>query len=139
MKRKPDRVTLTNLMKIVIFMPNLRNIFRTIKPFLGRMQIEIDRNRQIIYFKKNGRTEIMTVNQLFDEIESIFTKAKPTVQTTMDPFCGGSIDHISPPNSRISPPGGSWLSNYDKPQTNPLGINDQALSEPARPPAAPHS
>lgn len=116
-------------------MPNLRNIFRTIKPFLGRMEVEIDRSRQLIYFKRNGRTEIMTVNQLFDEIESIFTKVRPSAQAaqnTFDPFGGGTID-------RISPPGGSWLSNCDKPQSNPLGFNDQALSEPARPLAAPHS
>lgn len=113
-------------------MPNLRNIFRTIRPFLGKMEVEIDRNRQLIYFKRNGRTEIMTINQIFDEIESIFTKARPAAPITLDPFGGGTID-------RIGPPGGSWLSNYDKPRTNPLGINDQALSEPARPLAASHS
>lgn len=121
-------------------MPNLRNIFRTIKPFLGKMEVEIDRKRQLIYFKRNGKTEIMNVNQLFDEIEGIFSKVRPSAPAapiTLDPFGGGSIDRISPPNSRICPPGGSWLSNYDKPQTNPLGINDQALSEPARPQAAP--
>jgi len=110
----------------------LRNIFRTIKPFLGKMDVEIDRNRQIIYFKRNGRTEIMTVNQLFDEIEIIFTKARPAAQVTLDPFGGGTID-------RISPPGCSWLSNYDKPRTNPLGNNGQALREPARPLAAQQS
>ncbi len=114
---------------------NLRNIFRSIKPFLGKMEVEIDRTRQLIYFKKNGRTEIMNVNQLFDEIESIFTKVRPSAPAapiTLDPFGGGTID-------RISPPGGSWLSNYGKPQTNPLGNNSQALRGPARPLAVPHS
>jgi len=121
-------------------MPNLRNIFRTIKPFLGKMEVEIDRTRQLIYFKRNGKTEIMNVNQLFDEIESIFTKIKPSAPAapiSLDPFGGGTIDRISPPGGRIGPPGGSWLSNYDKPQTNPLGNNHQALREPTRPLAAP--
>lgn len=111
---------------------NLKNIFRSIKPFLGKMNVEIDRNRQLIYFTKAGRTEILTVNQLFDEIESIFTKARPAAQITLDPRARGTID-------RISPPGGFWLSNYDKPQTNPLGNNGQAPREPARPLAASHS
>ena len=114
---------------------NLRNIFRSIKPFLGKMEVEIDRTRQLIYFKRNGKTEIMNVNQLFDEIESIFTKVRPSAPAapiTLDPFGGGTID-------RISPPGGSWLSNCDKPRSNPLGINDQALRGPARPLAVPHS
>ena len=101
----------------------LRNIFRSIKPFLGKIDIEIDRNRQLIYFTKADKTEILTVNQLFDEIESIFSKAKPA-QTTLDPFGGGTIDRIKPP----------WLSNCSKPVTTPLS---QALTEPARPLPAP--
>ena len=103
------------------------------------MDIEIDRTRQLIYFKRNGSTEIMNVNQLFDEIESIFAKAKPSAPATQrqpDLFGGGPIDRISPPDGHIDPPDGSWLSNYDKPQTNPLS---QALREPARPLAASHS
>ena len=116
-------------------MPNLRNIFRTIKPFLGKMEVEIDRNRQLIYFKRNGKTEIMNVNQLFDEIEGIFSKARSSA-STLDPFGGGTIDRISPPGGPYS---GSWLPNCGKPQTNPLGNNDQALREPARTLAAPQS
>jgi len=112
---------------------SFRTIFRTVKPFLGKIEVRIDRARQLIYFKRNGRTEILTVDQLFDEIESIFTKIRPSApaaQTTLDPFGGGTID-------RIMPPDGSWLSNCGKPRTNPLGNNDQALREPARPLAAP--
>ena len=120
-------------------MPNLRNIFRTIKPFLGKMEVEIDRNRQLIYFKRNGKTEIMNVNQLFDEIEGIFSKVRPSAPAapiTLDPFGGGSIDRISPPGGPYS---GSWLPNCGKPRSNPLGNNHQALREPARPLAAPKS
>lgn len=93
----------------------LRHIFQMIKPFLGALDVKIDRTRQIITFKKNGQVETLTVNQLYDEIESIFTKAKPAVQTTLDPFGGGTINRIEAP----------WLSDYSKPAANPLG---QALT-----------
>lgn len=93
----------------------LRHIFQMIKPFVGALDVTIDRTRQIITFKKNGQVETLTVNQLFDEIENIFSKAKPAAQITLDPFGGGTIDRIE----------GSWLSNHSKPITNPLG---QALN-----------
>ncbi|MBA7523269.1 hypothetical protein ES705_15392 [subsurface metagenome] len=104
----------------------LRNIFRVIKPFLGALDVNIDRTRQIITFKRDGESQTLTVDQLYDEIESIFSKAKPAAQTTLDPFGGGTID-------RITLPGSSWLSDCSSPVTNPLGL---ALTEPARPLAA---
>ena len=91
---------------------------------MGDIDVKIDRRRQIITFKRNGQAETMTVAQLFDEIESTFSKARPPAQTTLDPFGGGTIDRTGPP----------WLSNCSKPVTNPLC---QALTEPARPLAAP--
>jgi len=93
-----------------------------VKPFLGALDVKIDRRRQIITFERDGRSETLTVDQLYDEIEGIFSKARPA-QTTLDPFGGGTIDRIEPP----------WLSNCSKPVTNPLG---QALTEPGRPLAA---
>ena len=93
---------------------NLKYIFKAIRPFLGDLDVRIDRRRQIITFQKNGQTETMTVNQLFDEIESL-SKAKPAAQTTLDPFGSGTIDRIE----------GFWLSDCNKPVTNPLG---QALT-----------
>ena len=105
----------------------LKYIFRAIRPFLGAVDVTIDRRRQIITFHKGSQSETMTVAQLFDEIEGIFSKARPAAQTTLDPFGGGTIDRISPP----------WLSNCNKPRTNPLGNNHQALTEPAKPLAAP--
>ena len=101
----------------------LRSIFRVMKPFLGALDVNIDRTRQIITFKRDGQSETLTVDQLYDEIESIFSKAKPVAQTTLDRF-GATIDRINPP----------WLSNCSKPVTNPLGL---ALTESARPLAAP--
>jgi len=98
----------------------LRNILRSVRPFLGKLDVEIDRNRQLIYFNKAGKTEILTVNQLFDEIESIFTKAQPAAQTTLDPFGGGSIDRIEAP----------WLSNCNKPVANPLSLAQRADKAP---------
>jgi len=102
----------------------LRSIFRVIKPFLGALDVTIDRRRQIITFHKDNQSETMTVAQLFDEIESIFSKARPATQTTLDPFGGGTIDRIEAP----------WLSNCSKPVTNPLY---QAPTEAARPLTAP--
>lgn len=93
----------------------LRNIFRMVKPFLGALDVKIDRTRQIITFKKNGQVETLTVDQLFDEIEGIFSKSRPAAQTTLDPFGGGTINRIEAP----------WLSDCSKPVTNPLG---QALT-----------
>jgi len=106
---------------------NLRFIFGVIKPFLGVLDLKIDRTRQIITFKRDGQTETLTVDQLFDEIERMFSSAKPAAQVTLDPFGGGTID-------RITLPGSSWLSDYNKPAANPLG---QALTEPGRPLSAP--
>lgn len=97
----------------------LRYIFRAIKPFLGGLDVKIDRRRQIITFKRNGQAETLTVNQLFDEIETIFSKAQPTAQTTLDPF-GGGIDRIEAP----------WLSNCNKPVANPLGQAQRAGKAP---------
>lgn len=87
----------------------LRIIFRMIKPFLGALDVNIDRTRQIITLKKNGQVETLTVDQLYDEIESIFSGARPAVQTTLDPFGGGTIDRIE----------GFWLPNYSKPAQIP--------------------
>ena len=101
----------------------LRTIFRMVKPFLGALDVKIDRRRQIITFERDGRSETLTVDQLYDEIEGIFSKARPA-QTTLDPFGSGTIDRIEP----------TWLSNCGKPVASPLG---QALTEPARPLAAP--
>ena len=105
----------------------LRFIFRAIRPFLGDLDLKIDRRRQIVTFKRDGHTETLTVDQLFDEIESIFSKARPATQTTLDPFGGGTIDRITPPER-------SWLSDYNKPVLNPLF---QAPTEPGRPLSAP--
>lgn len=96
----------------------LRTIFQMIKPFLGALDVRIDRRRQIITFQKNGQSETLTVDQLYDEIESIFSKAKPSSaprEVTLDPFGNGTIDRIE----------GFWLSDCNKPVTNPLG---QALT-----------
>lgn len=101
----------------------LKSIFRAIRPFMGDLDVKIDRARQIVTFRRNGQAETMNVEQLFDEIESIFSKAR-TAQTTLDPFGGGTIDRIEAP----------WLPNYPTPLTNPLG---QALTEPGRPLTAP--
>jgi len=102
----------------------LRNILRTVRPFLGKLDVEIDRNRQLIYFTKAGKTEILTVNQLFDEIESIFSKTTrapaPESQVTLDPFGGGGIDRIEAP----------WLSNCNKPVANPLSMAQRADKAP---------
>ncbi|MBA7496446.1 hypothetical protein ES702_07054 [subsurface metagenome] len=106
---------------------SLRFIFGVIKPFLGVLDLKIDRTRQIITFKRDGETETLTVDQLFDEIERMFSSAKPTAQVTLDPFGGGAIDHLTPQES-------SWLSDCPKPVTNPLY---QALTEPRRPLSAP--
>lgn len=87
-----------------------------IRPFLGALDVKIDRRRQIITFQKNGQSETLTVDQLYDEIESIFSKAKPAAaQVTLDPFGGGTIDRIEAP----------WLSECKEPIVNPLG---QALN-----------
>ena len=80
---------------------------------MGDLEVKVDRARQIITFRRNGQAETMTVDQLFDEIESIFSKARPTAQTTEEGF---------------------WLPNCPTPLTNPLG---QALTEPGRPLSAP--
>jgi len=95
---------------------NLKFIFGIVKPFLGVLDLKIDRTRQIITFKRDGETETLTVDQLFDEIERMFLSAKPAAQ------------------DRITPPEGSWLSDCPKPVTNPLY---QALTEPRRPLLAP--
>jgi len=89
---------------------NLRFIFGAIKPFLGVLDLKIDRRRQIITFKRDGQTETLTVDQLFDEIERMFSSAKPAAQVTLDPFGGGTIDRID----------SAWLSDYNKPAANPL-------------------
>lgn len=99
-------------------MPNLKKLFRTVKPFLGNFEMRIDRSRQLIYFIKNGKTEILTVPQLFDEIESVFTRV------SMATKAGEMADPA------INRP--SWLSLCEKPVTDPLGNNSQALIEPAR-------
>ena len=80
---------------------------------MGKVEVRIDRARQLIYFKRNGKTEILTVDQLFDEIEGIIPDARSAAQNALDPFSDCSI-------KRIVPPGCSWLSNYDKPHTDPL-------------------
>lgn len=83
---------------------------------MGDLEVEVDRRRQIITFRRNGQAETMTVEQLFDEIESIFSKARPA-QITLDPFGGGTIDRIAP----------TWLSRCDKPLTDPLRYPDQVV------------
>lgn len=100
---------------------NLRFIFGAIKPFLGVLDLKIDRTRQIITFQRDGQTETLTVDQLFDEIERMFSSAKPESvgrrrpTVTLDPFGGSTIDRID----------SAWLSDYNKPAVNPLS---QALS-----------
>ncbi len=106
---------------------NLGFIFSAVKPFLGVLDLKIDRTRQIITFKRDGQTETLTVDQLYDEIERMFPSAKPAAQVTLDPFGGGTID-------RINPQEGAWLSDYHRPSAKPLG---QALTEQGRPLAAP--
>jgi len=84
-----------------------------IKPFLGALDVKIDRTRQIITFQKDGQVEMLTVDQLYDEIEEIFSKAKPApAQVTLDPFGSGTIDRID----------GSWLAECKEPIVNPLGL-----------------
>lgn len=77
---------------------------------MGDIDVKIDRARQIITFRNNGQTETMNVDQLFDEIETLFhkspimandgCKAPETPQTTY------SLR--------------SWLAKCDKPLTDPL-------------------
>lgn len=117
-------VTLKDLTdKLLNFMSSFKTIFRSIRPFLGKLEVEIDRTRQLISFKKNGKTEILTVDQLFDEIESIFQATRPATGLP------GKTTNL--PKNRPS-----WLSNYDKPITSPLVLFSQAVIEPARPLAA---
>lgn len=94
---------------------NLRFIFGAMKPFLGVLDLKIDRTRQIITFQRDGKAETLTVDQLYDEIESIFSKAKPAMpvqrrpDVTLDPFGGGTIERIE----------GSWLPDCNEPAVNP--------------------
>lgn len=105
-------------------MSYLKTILKSAKPFLGKINVEIDRTRQMIYFEKNGQTQTLTVNQLFDEIESIFSKAKkPTAR-----LAGETV------NPAVNRP--SWLPDCGKPVINPLVFNNQSLIKPARPLAA---
>lgn len=97
-------------------MSALKTILRSVKPFLGKMDVHVDRSRQIISFNKNDKTETLTVNQLFDEIEGIFSKAmQKSEKAIYQPF---------------------WLTNCDKPITSPLSFINQPVIKPARPLAA---
>lgn len=80
---------------------------------MGDVDVKIDRARQIITFKRDGQAETMNVDQLFDEIERIFSNGRQRRQpnqVTLDPFGGGTIDRIESP----------WLSDYNKPAANLL-------------------
>jgi len=106
-------------------MSSLKKILRTVRPFLGKIDVEIDRTRQIIYFRKNGQTETLTISQLYDEIESIFQVASKAT---------GEAEAVGAAANKPS-----WLPAYRKPVRNPLGNHEQALIEPARPLAGPES
>lgn len=94
---------------------------------MGGLDVKIDRARQIITFKNNGQTETMNVDQLFDEIEELFHKslimADDGCKTLKAPQTTNSLR--------------SWLTECDKPMTDPLKYPNQALTEPTRPLAAP--
>ncbi len=89
---------------------------------MGDLEVRIDRARQIITFRSNGQLETLTVDQLFDEIEKMVHK----IPIRADDGC----EALKPPqtsNSLIT-----WLSECDKPLTDPLKYPDQALTEPGR-------
>lgn len=92
-----------------------------IRPFLGDHKVKIDRKRQIITFKRNGEVVMLTVDQLFDVIADMFEKDP---EQPLEAIQTG--EHIR-----------NWLTECDKPLTDPLKYHNQALTRPARPLAAP--
>jgi hypothetical protein len=63
-------------------MIQFKTILRAARPFLGGVTVTVDRSRQRILFTRNGETTILTIDQLFDQIEETFSKAK---RETPDP------------------------------------------------------
>ena len=100
---------------------------RLFRPFLGVFDVKIDRGRQIITFHNKGQVETLTVDQLFDEIERMFNK----IPIMADDGCKA----LEAPQTSDSLR--SWLTECDKPLTDPQKYPDQALTEPGRPLAAP--
>jgi len=90
-------------------------ILRSIKPFLGGVTVSVNRNRQQIHFTRGGSTEILTVDQLFDEIENIFSNAKPAgparVPVRQEPIRADNTWENGP----------SWLTICNNPKSNVLG------------------
>ena len=98
-----------------------------IRPFLGDYEVKIDRSRQIITFRNNGQVDTMNVDQLFDEIEKMFSKSPM--------MANDGCEALQAPQTSDSLR--SWLSECDKPLTDPLKSISQALTEPGRPLSAP--
>jgi len=94
---------------------------------MGDLEVKIDRRRQLITFRSNGQLETLTVDQLFDEIESMFHK----IPVMADDGCKA----LEAPQTSASV--SSWLAECDKPLTDPLKSIDKALTEPGRTVAAP--
>jgi len=93
---------------------------------MGDLDVKIDRTRQIITFRRNGQAETMTVDQLFDEIEMMFHK----IPIRADDGCK------APEAPQTSDSLRTWLTECDKPLTDPLKYPDQVRIEPGRPLAA---
>ena len=93
-------------------------ILRSIKPFLGGVTVTVDRIRQQIHFTRNGSTEVLTVDQLFDEIETIFSSAKAAGPASVPAERAPARLAPIADNMRQNEP--SWLTVCDKPQTNVL-------------------
>lgn len=96
-----------------------RTFFTAIRPFMRGIDVRIDRQNQTVTFERNGQVEILTVDQLFNEIESMF--ARPGAPQDAN-------------QRRVVPM--VWLTNCDHPIAEPLKMIDQALTEPTRPLAA---
>ena len=94
---------------------------------MGALEVKIDRTRQIITFRSNGQLETLTVDQLFDEIEKMFRK--------IPIMANDGCKALKPPQTTYSLI--TWLSECDKPLTDPLKYPDQLLIEPGRSLAAP--
>ncbi|MBA7703973.1 hypothetical protein ES703_112770 [subsurface metagenome] len=113
-------------------------IFGAAKPFLRNLDVKIDRQTQTITFERAGQVEILTVDQLFDEIESLFaTPGAPVIMPTLGSNgrrLNGPREPQEAPQEQISLR--AWLTKCDKPLKNPFKYIDQPFTEPARPPAA---
>ena len=98
------------------------------------IDVKIDRERQTVTFEQNGHFEILTVDQLFDEIETMFARPRaPTIRTEL---AGAAVNQKNPgrPQEAAQPQEtlGTWLRDCDQPLSDPFKNIDQAITEPTR-------